>query len=121
MKFSLENIGGRLVATAELQGRLDARTVKPLQKLFPEWLEQSPYLVFDCSGLEFIDSSGLGFLVGSLRKTMEKEGDLRLAGLSPKVAMVFELTQASKLFSIFANAGQAAASFSAEPDNRNER
>ncbi|MBN1929761.1 MAG: STAS domain-containing protein [Chlorobiaceae bacterium] len=121
MKFSLENIDGRLIGTSELQGRLDARSVKPLQKLFPEWLEQSPYLVFDCAGLEFIDSSGLGFMVGSLRKTIEKEGDLRLAALTPKVSMVFELTQASKLFSIFSSASLAAASFSAWPDNRNER
>jgi anti-sigma B factor antagonist len=116
MKFTLENIAGRLVGIVKLKGRLDAKNSKALQKLFPEWLEKSAFVVFDCSDLEFIDSSGLGVIVGCLRKAIEQEGDLRLAGITEKVAMVFELTQASKLFSIFGNAGDAAASFASVPD-----
>jgi len=73
-------------------------------------------VVFDCTLLDFIDSSGLGAIVGCLRQAIEKKGDLRLAGLNEKVGMVFELTQAKRLFSIFANRGEAASSFAAEPD-----
>jgi len=121
MNFSLDNIAGRLIGIAELNGRLDARNSKSLQKIFPEWLEKSPLMVFDCRGLDFIDSSGLGTIVGCLRKAIEKEGDLKLAGLTEKVAMVFELTQAARLFSIFANPGEAASSFAAEADSEKQR
>ncbi|TNJ39297.1 STAS domain-containing protein [Chlorobaculum thiosulfatiphilum] len=117
MKFTLDNIDGQLVGIAELEGRLDARNSKPLQKTFLEWLEKTPLVVFDCSLLDFIDSSGLGAIVGCLRNALEKEGDLRLAGLNEKVGMVFELTQAKRLFSIFANRGEAASSFAAKPDS----
>jgi anti-sigma B factor antagonist len=116
MKFSLDNIDGQLVGIARLEGRLDSSNSKPFQKTFLEWLEKTPLLVFDCSLLEFIDTSGLGAIVGCLRKTLEKKGDLRLAGLNDKVAMVFELTQAKRLFSIFSNRGDAASSFAAEPN-----
>ncbi len=116
MKFSLDNIDGRLVGIARLEGRLDARNSKPFQKTFLEWLEKTPLLVFDCTLLEFIDTSGLGAIVGCLRKALEKEGDLRLAGLNDKVSMVFEMTQAKRLFSIFANQSDAASSFAGEPN-----
>jgi anti-sigma B factor antagonist len=116
MKFTLDNIDGHLVGIAELEGRLDASNSKPLQKIFPEWLEKTPLVAFDCSQLDFIDSSGLGAIVGCLRKAIDKNGDLRLAGLSEKVAMVFELTKATRLFSIFANRSEAVASFAAGAD-----
>lgn len=118
MNFTLDNIDGHLVGIVELEGRLDASNSKPLQKTVSEWLEKTPLLVFDCSRLDFIDSSGLGAIVGCLRRTIEKEGDLKLAGLIGKVAMVFELTKATRLFSIFANRSEAVASFAAgaEPE-----
>ncbi|RXK85014.1 anti-sigma factor antagonist [Chlorobaculum sp. 24CR] len=116
MKFTLDNIDGHLVGIAELEGRLDASNSKPLQKIMPEWLEKTPFLVFDCSRLDFIDSSGLGAIVGCLRKAIDNKGDLRLSELNGKVAMVFELTKATRLFSIFTNRGEAVASFAAGAD-----
>ena len=116
MKFSLDNINGQLVGIAKLEGRLDARNSKLFQKTFLEWLDTTPLLVFDCTLLEFIDTSGLGAIVGCLRKVLEKKGDLKLAGLNDKVNMVFEITQAKRLFSIFTNQGDAVLSFSAEPN-----
>jgi anti-sigma B factor antagonist len=49
--------------------------------------------------------------VACLRKALERNGDLKLAGLNPKVSMVFELTKANKLFSIFPDTGSAIQSF----------
>jgi len=121
MKFRLDTQNGTTVGIAELHGRLDASGSAPLQKAAADWQTQTPFLVFDCSGLDFIDSSGLGAIVGCLRRSLENNGDLRLAGLTPKVAMVFELTKARKLFSIYSNAGEAAASFGATPTATQEQ
>ncbi|NTV67327.1 MAG: STAS domain-containing protein [Chlorobaculum sp.] len=114
MNFTLDNIDGRLVGTARLEGRLDAQNSKPFQKTFLEWLEKTPLLVFDCTLLDFIDTSGLGAIVGCLRKALENKGDLKLAGLNDKVGMVFEITKAKRLFSIFASQADAASSFASE-------
>lgn len=111
MAFRLDTQNGITVGIAELNGRLDAENSNALQKAYSDWQQKTPFLVFDCSKLEFIDSSGLGTIVGCLRKALEKNGDIKLAGLNTKVAMVFELTKAKKLFTIFSSAGEAAASF----------
>lgn len=121
MEFSLENAAGILVGVVSLHGRLDARNSKSMQKLYPQWLEKTPFLVLDCSELDFIDSSGLGTIVGCLRKAIEKEGDLRLAALSDKVAMVFKLTQATRLFSMFGSTSEAVASFGNATDSMKQR
>ncbi|NTW52133.1 MAG: STAS domain-containing protein [Chlorobiaceae bacterium] len=118
MNFRLDSSRGFTIGIAELTGRLDAQNSKELQKTFVSWLQKTRCLVLDCSAVDFIDSSGLGAIVGCLRKTLEAAGELKLAGLNAKVAMVFELTQAERLFSIFTNAGEAAASFAAAPDSQ---
>ncbi|ACD90875.1 MAG: STAS domain-containing protein [Chlorobium limicola] len=111
MAFRLETQNGITIGIAELDERLDAENSKALQKACGDWQQQTPFLVFDCTKLDFIDSSGLGAIVSCLRRSLEKNGDLKLAGLNAKVSMVFELTKAKKLFSIFSNASDAAASF----------
>jgi len=61
------------------------------------------------AGVNFIDSSGLGTLVGILR-TVEKEGgQVRIAGLIPEVLVIFELTRLHRIFDIYETAAAAMA------------
>ncbi|WP_227269948.1 STAS domain-containing protein [Roseobacter weihaiensis] len=57
-------------------------------------------VVLDLSRVEFIDSSGLGAIVAAV-KHMGKGRKLALAGLTPTVARVFELTRMDAVFSVF--------------------
>lgn len=68
-------------------------------------------IVFDCSKMEYIDSTGLGAVVRFFKEFTAKGGKFALAALQPKPKMVFEITRAYKIFDIFDNAGQAAESF----------
>jgi anti-anti-sigma factor len=56
-----------------------------------------PRIVIDLSGTEFIDSSGLGALVSSLKKARQAGGDLRIAGPGPQVQTVFKLTNLDRI------------------------
>ena len=49
-------------------------------------------LVVDLDGVDFIDSTGLGVLIGGLKRTRSHGGDLRVCGLSGHVSQVFDLT-----------------------------
>ena len=49
-------------------------------------------LVVDLDAVDFIDSTGLGVLIGGLKRTRSHGGDLRVSGLSGHVAEVFRLT-----------------------------
>lgn len=112
MIFHLDTSTSQSVGIVTLTKRIDASNSSELQKAFAQWLQRTSIFVFDCKELDFIDSSGLGAIVSCLRKALEHHGDLKLAALGPKVSMIFELTKAKKLFSIFSDASEALQSFS---------
>lgn len=57
-------------------------------------------VVLDLSRVEFIDSSGLGAIVAAM-KHMGADRKLALAGLTPTVQRVFQLTRMDTVFSVF--------------------
>jgi anti-sigma B factor antagonist len=60
-------------------------------------------LVMDMSGVEFIDSSGLSVLVSALKAARSADGDVVIAGPTPEVQALIELTRLHHLFEIFAD------------------
>lgn len=111
MTFHLDTSTGRTIGIAVLRVRVDALNSAELQEAFAHWMKYTSSFVFDCTGLDFIDSSGLGAIVSCLRRALEQNGDLKLVGLNQKVSMVFDITKARKLFSIFPNMEEAIKSF----------
>lgn len=57
---------------------------------------------FDCSSLDFVDSSGLGALISMQKLTNERGGKLRLLSPKPNVVQVLELTRLHRVFEIVA-------------------
>lgn len=68
--------------------------------------------VLDLKQVEFIDSSGLGAVVASM-KQMRADQTLELADLQPIVEKVFRLTRMYTIFTIHASADEAC------PDDQN--
>jgi anti-sigma B factor antagonist len=64
-------------------------------------------VIFDLSGVSFIDSSGIGTLVRSLTKLKKLGGTLRLTGVKGMVEGVFKLTQIDKVLDIYPTASEA--------------
>lgn len=60
----------------------------------------APRIILDLAGVEFIDSSGLGAIVASM-KQIGSERRLDLAGLQPVVEKVFRLTRMDTVFRLF--------------------
>lgn len=54
-------------------------------------------VVVDLSGVEFMDSSGLGALVGCLKTARQAGGDLRIARPSEQVQMVLRLSNIDRI------------------------
>lgn len=55
---------------------------------------------FNCAGLGFIDSSGLGALISLQKLTAERGGKFRLLAPGPQVLQVLELTRMHRVFDI---------------------
>ncbi len=64
-------------------------------------------VIFDISGVSFIDSSGIGTLVRSLTKLKKLGGTLRLTGVKGMVEGVFKLTQIDRIIEIYPTASEA--------------
>ena len=95
-----------------LKGRLDAASAKELKgKVVALARENRVKLIIDMAGVDFIDSSGLGSLISSLRKVNEKQGDIKMVSLQKQVRSVFELTRLHCIFGIFDDVDAALRSF----------
>lgn len=80
--------------------RIDAAVASGLKESLVEMIDQgATRLVIDFSDVGFIDSSGLGAVVGVL-KHMGRRGTVEVACLSPTVMKVFRLTRMTKVFTI---------------------
>ncbi len=82
-----------------LTGSLDASTSADLEH--NSSLSGSLPTVIDLSAIDFLDSSGLGALVGIARRKRAANSDTYLACLNGRVRKVFEITHAYRLFDIF--------------------
>ena len=82
------------VIKVALQGEIDIETVKDARGTLQEAcvLDPAATVLVDMSAVTFIDSTGLGMLVGASRRMRAAGGDLRLTDPSPRVLIVIELT-----------------------------
>ncbi len=100
------------VIVARLEGELDAENVAVLSEFF-ETGPGSDYVqfVFDLSGLEYIDSSGLGAFVKRMKEARKKGGDVKFVAPSEDVRKVLELTRLDRVFDIRESSEEARENF----------
>lgn len=70
-------------------------------------------VVVDLDGVERMNSSGLGMLIGALTIVRNAGGDLRLANVHERVRQLLVVTKLLGVFSIHESVGEAAAAFDA--------
>lgn len=64
-------------------------------------------LIVDLNGVGFIDSSGLGVLVGALRRAREAGGDLRVVSVQEGIARILRITGLDHVFVLRATLDEA--------------
>jgi len=87
------------VAVVSLQGQLTLGLNLKLvdSQVHAAIAEGATKLVFDLTGLDYIDSAGLGMMVFTYGTLNEKGGALRLCGVAPRIASVLKLTKTDEL------------------------
>ena len=98
------------VTVVEFKGKitmgLEGRQV---ETLVDELLHQhKTKLVFDLSGVEYVDSTGIGIIVSCFTKMARAGGGLRVAGLNDRVKQIFKLTRIDSVLSFYPTAQVAA-------------
>lgn len=86
----------------ELSGEVDVYTAPQLKESLIEHIESGcPNIVVDLEHVGFIDSSGLGVLVGGLRRAKERSGAIRLVCTRENILKIFRITGLDKVFPVF--------------------
>ena len=82
-----------------LVGSIYIEEAKQMQEKIRDFLEHGhKRLAFDMSGVDYIDSSGLGMLVSLHKQALKKGGCMKISGIKGMVREVFELTRLTKVF-----------------------
>jgi|EndMetStandDraft_8_1072994.scaffolds.fasta_scaffold95861_3 anti-sigma B factor antagonist len=96
------------IAVLAASGRFDLVSAPQMKATVDELVASGqPRIIVDLSGVELIDSSGLGALVGSLKTTRQAGGDLRIAAPGEQVRAVLSLTHLDHIFRAYAGAEDA--------------
>jgi len=98
------------VCVVTLEGEVDVYTASQLKEVLVNTIEGGcANVVVDLDQVSFIDSSGLGVLVGALRRAKERAGSVRLVCARENILKIFRITGLDKVFPVFASVGEASA------------
>lgn len=100
----------------ELKGNvMGGDDTKDFNELLHKYLDEGKkHIVVDLSEVKFMNSSGIGMLIGGLTTMKKAEGSLKLAGLTDKIESLLVITKLITIFESFNNVDEAVASFSKE-------
>ena len=100
------------VSVIALKGRLDAGSAKSVLEGVKKLVEQDRLkIILDMSGVEFIDSAGVGILLASYRAVDAKGGGVKICAIQNQVESIFGLTRLSEFFEIFRDCASAEKDF----------
>jgi anti-sigma B factor antagonist len=95
-------------AALRVAGEVDVYTAPHIREQVRDLAAKGTvHLIADLGQVEFIDSSGLGALIGGLRRVREDDGSLVLVISTRRILRVFQLTGLTKAFTIYDNLDDA--------------
>jgi anti-sigma B factor antagonist len=90
---------GRTVV--EVSGEIDVYTAPKLRETLLSLVDAGSYqLVIDMEGVEFLDSTGLGVLVGGLKRVRAHDGNIDIVCTQGRILRIFKITGLSNVFTI---------------------
>ena len=90
------------IEIVDVEGEIDVYTAPRLRELLIELVNNGFYqLVVNMEKVEFLDSTGLGVLVGTLRRVRAEGGDIRLAAAPSSISRVLSVTGLDQVFRLF--------------------
>jgi anti-sigma B factor antagonist len=85
----------------EVGGEVDVYTSPRLKEALASVFGRQPHIVVNLEAVTYIDSTGLGVLVGVLKRVREQDGRLALICSNARLKRLFDLTGLVKVFDIY--------------------
>jgi anti-sigma B factor antagonist len=96
------------VAIISLRGEIDVYTAPRLRQALIDLVEGgSKDIVVDMDKVDFLDSTGLGVLVGGLKRVKSNDGEMKLVVTQDRIMKIFDITGLAKVFPMFGSLDEA--------------
>ena len=104
--LDVKTVGSHSVV--DVKGEIDVYTAPKLREKLIELVSQGSYdVVVNLEGVDFLDSTGLGVLVGALKRVKAHDGSLALVCTQDKILKIFKITGLTKVFPIHGSVEEA--------------
>ena len=89
------------IEVIDVGGEIDISTAPRLRELLIDLVSKDNYqLIVNLERVEFLDSTGLGVLVGGLKRVRAHDGSLDLVCTQERILKIFRITGLTKVFGI---------------------
>lgn len=108
MNIETEKVGRNLFVI--IDGELDLETSPVFRNVVEDFLDRDKsirHLILDLKKVPFIDSSGLGAILGRFKRLSQEGGRLSAINVSVQVKKIFELSGLLKIMDIYPDRKQA--------------
>ncbi len=110
MDLKLSHYSKDGIEVVDVGGEIDIYTAPRLRDLLIDLVSKNSYqLIVNMDKVEFLDSTGLGVLVGGLKRVRAHDGSLDLVCTQERILKIFRLTGLTKVFGIHQTVDQAIA------------
>src|ERR1700750_3354285 len=94
------------IEVVEVEGEIDVYTAPRLRELLIDLVNKNTYqFVVNMEKVDFLDSTGLGVLVGGLKRVRTHDGSLDVVCTQQRILKIFGLTGLTEVFGIYATGG----------------
>ncbi|MCX7869985.1 MAG: STAS domain-containing protein [bacterium] len=114
MKLNYKNMNVNLLVEKKenyvvinIEGEVDTYTSPKVKSDILKEIEEYKNIIISMEKVKFIDSTGLGVLIGVLKKVKEKEGKMIIVSPNSYINQIFEITGLFKVFKIVNSLNEA--------------
>lgn len=119
MDLSINVRLGDGVTVVDLAGELDTYSCPALRSAIVDLVDRGDrQILLNMQGVQYIDSAGLGTLVGGLKRATEHGGQLKIVNANSQIDKVFTITGLVRVFEQFPSEAAAIASFQSGPTSQ---
>ena len=100
-------------------GEVDLFTAPELKERLVELIDSGQrQIIIDLSETTFLDSTGLGVLIGALKRLRASDGELVIVNQEASIAKTFEITGLDQIFTIRPTLADALTAFGGSSNDR---
>ena len=89
----------------QLEGEIDHHSAGDLRERIDLAFDPTDckQIIFDFSGVTFMDSSGIGMIIGRYKNAKKRGGTVAIAGMRPEIGRIFQISGLAKIINSYAS------------------